>query len=54
MLHGRKGFDRIVWAAKNALSGPVTWLFHDLEQHHRSMLVPFPSVESEMRKINLG
>ncbi|KAL9101091.1 MAG: hypothetical protein Q9163_003606 [Psora crenata] len=30
MLHGRKGFDRIAWACRNVLSGPVTWLFHDL------------------------
>jgi ribonucleases P/MRP protein subunit RPP40 len=27
MLHGKKGFDRIVYAAKNVLSQPVTWLF---------------------------
>jgi ribonucleases P/MRP protein subunit RPP40 len=30
MLHGRKGFDRIVHAFKNVLTTPVTWLFHDL------------------------
>jgi ribonuclease P/MRP protein subunit RPP40 len=30
MLHGKKGFDRIVYAFKNVLSAPVTWLFCDL------------------------
>ncbi|EPE25249.1 ribonuclease P 40kDa subunit [Glarea lozoyensis ATCC 20868] len=30
MLHGKKGFDRIVYAFKNVLQSPVTWLFHDL------------------------
>jgi ribonuclease P/MRP protein subunit RPP40 len=30
MLHGKKGFDRIVYAFKNVLTNPVTWLFHDL------------------------
>ena len=30
MLHGRKGFDRIVYAFKNILNTPVTWLFCNL------------------------
>jgi len=30
MLHGKKGFDRIVYAFKNVFTTPVTWLFHDL------------------------
>jgi hypothetical protein len=30
MLHGKKGFDRVVYAFKNVLTTPVTWLFHDL------------------------
>ena len=30
MLHGKKGFDRIVYAFKNVLTTPVTWLFNDL------------------------
>jgi len=30
MLHGKKGFDRIVYAFKNVLDTPVTWLFGDL------------------------
>lgn len=29
MLHGKKGFERIVWAFKNVLNQSVTWLFHD-------------------------
>ncbi|KAL8980784.1 MAG: hypothetical protein Q9205_004237 [Flavoplaca limonia] len=31
MLHGKKGFERIVWAFKNVLDNAVTWLFCDLE-----------------------
>lgn len=30
MLHGKKAFDRIVYAFKNVLTKPVTWLFHNL------------------------
>jgi ribonuclease P/MRP protein subunit RPP40 len=30
MLHGKKGFDRIVYAFKNVLTASVTWLFSDL------------------------
>jgi ribonuclease P/MRP protein subunit RPP40 len=30
MLHGKKGFDRIVWAFKNVLDHSVAWLFYDL------------------------
>ena len=35
MLHGRKGFDRVVWACKNALNEPVTWLFHDYSKESK-------------------
>lgn len=30
MLHGKKGFERIVWAFKNVLNHSVSWLFCDL------------------------
>ncbi|KAI9674758.1 MAG: hypothetical protein M1817_001662 [Caeruleum heppii] len=30
MVHGKKGFERIVWAFKNVLTNPITWLFCDL------------------------
>lgn len=30
MLHGKKGFERIVWACKNVLNQSVSWLFCDL------------------------
>ena len=29
MVHGKKGFERIVWAFKNVLNASVTWLFHN-------------------------
>ena len=32
MLHGKKGFERIVWAFKNVLNQSLTWLFIDLNQ----------------------
>ncbi|KAK0659842.1 Ribonuclease P protein subunit p40 [Lasiodiplodia hormozganensis] len=31
MLHGKKGFERIVWAFKNVLNRSLTWLFHDVQ-----------------------
>ncbi|OAP54467.1 hypothetical protein AYL99_11568 [Fonsecaea erecta] len=30
MLHGKKGFERLVWAAKNVLNRSLHWLFVDL------------------------
>jgi len=30
MVHGKKGFERIIWAFKNVLGTSVSWLFHDL------------------------
>ncbi|KAI9735137.1 MAG: hypothetical protein M1834_001725 [Cirrosporium novae-zelandiae] len=32
MLHGKKGFERIVWAFKNSITELKTWLFCDLQQ----------------------
>jgi ribonuclease P/MRP protein subunit RPP40 len=31
MQHGKKGFERIKWAAKNVLTDLLAWLFVDLE-----------------------
>ena len=30
MLHGKKGFEKLVWAAKNVLKQSLAWLFYDL------------------------
>ncbi|KAK3938813.1 fungal tRNA ligase phosphodiesterase domain-containing protein [Diplogelasinospora grovesii] len=30
MFPGKKGFDRLIYASKNALSSPITWLFSNL------------------------
>ena len=38
MLHGKKGFERIVWAAKNVLNRSLTWLFCDLQMAEGSSL----------------
>ena len=29
MLHGKKGFERVVWACKNILGKSLSWLFYD-------------------------
>lgn len=42
MLHGKKGFERIVWAFKNVLNHSVTWLFHDFNsnsQHGKAIVI---------------
>ena len=31
MLHGKRGFERVVWAFNNVLNQSVAWLFYDLE-----------------------
>jgi len=31
MVHGKRGFERLIWAAKNVLHGTITWLFVDLD-----------------------
>lgn len=38
MQHGKKGFDRIVYAFENVLKFPVTWLFSNLESKSASCL----------------
>jgi len=30
MLHGKKGFERLLWASKHILTRSLTWLFYDL------------------------
>ena len=30
MVHGKKGFKRVVWAFKNVLNHTITWLFYDV------------------------
>ena len=36
MRHGKKGFERLLWAAKNVLNDNKTWLFHDPNVQGRS------------------
>ena len=42
MLHGKKGFERIVWAFKNVLNASLTWLFHDFQNSDFSSENPDP------------
>lgn len=37
MLHGKKGFERIVWACNNVLNQSVAWLFCDLDLEPESL-----------------
>lgn len=37
MLHGKKGFERIVWAFKNVLNHAVTWLFFDVGEKTKDL-----------------
>ncbi|KAI1616413.1 ribonuclease P [Exophiala viscosa] len=32
MLHGKKGFERLLWTAKNVLNKSLNWIFLDLDQ----------------------
>lgn len=39
MLHGKKGFERLLYACKNVLSQPVTWLFCNLSTSGKAPLL---------------
>ncbi|KAJ3578178.1 hypothetical protein NPX13_g2393 [Xylaria arbuscula] len=56
-LHGKKGFDRLVYACKNALKAPRTWLFSNLSktvnpdpiaQYHPTTYTSKPAVTQNM------
>lgn len=34
MLHGKKGFDRLLYACRNVFSAPVTWLYSYAQGEH--------------------
>jgi len=42
MLHGKKGFERLVWASKNILTRSLTWLFHDFHSPNPNQTSPPP------------
>ncbi|KAL6251265.1 hypothetical protein RBB50_001473 [Rhinocladiella similis] len=52
MLRGKKGFDRLVWAAKNVLNQSLCWLFADLssnkdsEESQRPITAHHPTTQS--------
>ncbi|KAE8354060.1 ribonuclease P 40kDa subunit-domain-containing protein [Aspergillus coremiiformis] len=45
MLHGKKGFERIVWAFKNVLNHSVAWLFYDLAPESSGISSDDPSLK---------
>ncbi|KAI1201691.1 ribonuclease P 40kDa subunit [Nemania serpens] len=56
-LHGKKGFDRLVYACKNALNASTTWLFCNLSktpspdpiaQHYPTKYTSNPAVVQDM------
>lgn len=38
MVHGKKGFDRLIYACKKVLSRPLTWLFYNTAQSSKSQV----------------
>ncbi|OBT72425.1 hypothetical protein VF21_08203 [Pseudogymnoascus sp. 05NY08] len=52
MLHGKKGFDRIVYAFKNVLNKPVTWLFCNLEGEGLSISRPIGQTFSRQDQLS--
>ena len=46
MLHGKKGFERIVWAFKHVMNDAVAWLFYDLEGEESSTVLEKSSKHS--------
>lgn len=51
MLHGKKGFDRIVYAFKNVLNTPVTWLFCDLGAIGKTTILGFKSMLTSLEAL---
>jgi ribonucleases P/MRP protein subunit RPP40 len=43
-LHGKKGFDRLVYACKNALNTPKTWLFCNVSKDGKCFAVLYLSL----------
>lgn len=44
MLHGKKGFERIVWAFKNVLNHSLAWLFCDLDPASQDNGIELPTL----------
>ena len=51
MLHGKKGFDRIVYAFKNVLNAPVIWLFCDLGTSGKISIVLFNFINADLQAL---
>lgn len=39
MLHGKKGFDRLVYASKQVLHQPLSWLFCNVDEKSESHFI---------------
>ncbi|KAF2085204.1 hypothetical protein K490DRAFT_3369, partial [Saccharata proteae CBS 121410] len=51
MVHGKKGFERLVWACKNVLTHSVTWLFHDLNTTTDDSAAPIHAHQPTLKSI---
>ena len=51
MLHGKKGFERILWAARNVLNHSLMWLFCDLHAKNSQLSDAGRSLDS--RRVNV-
>lgn len=38
MFPGKKGFDRLIYASKNAFPAPITWLFCNISTSTESLI----------------
>lgn len=54
MLHGKRGFERIVWAFDNVLNQSVAWLFYDLDLGANGMAEGLCLLSSTNRVSDVG
>jgi ribonuclease P/MRP protein subunit RPP40 len=55
MLHGKKGFDRLVWAAQHVLNKSLNWLFLDLDMGIilHSMIRTLPTILTALVDVSM-
>ena len=52
MVHGKKGFERLIWACKNVLDRAVTWLFVDLTKKEDMDEGPIKEFAPTLKKVS--
>lgn len=51
MVKGKKGFERVLWAAENVFTDAVTWLFYDLRNPMEQVLGPVEGFRPFLREV---